>query len=1542
MTQRTPFKFLDAYTQADRDIFCGRDADIEELHARALQNRLLLVYGPSGVGKTSLIQCGLMNKFPAADRLPLTVRYGGNLFAALDRAIAALTKTPIQPEASLTEKLQTLYFDYFTPITLIFDQLEELFIFGAAEERERFGAEIAALLDAPFKLRILFVIREEHLAELTAFEAQLPDLFANRLRVERMSHANVRRAIEEPCNACGVTVEEGLTEEIIARLGASKSGAVELTYLQVVLDKLYAHGLTRCAETDGDAVSLTLSDLKTLGDIGDILGAFLNEQLAALPREQAALGEAVLKTLVTPDGTKKALNAPEIADALPGMGQTGDQAEIAAILNHFVAVRLLSEKEESGRYELRHDSLAQKIFERMTALEKDLLEVMQLLENRCNEYHKRGTLLDAATLAYVAPYESRMRLNAAFADLILRSRSEVTRRRRRFMAAFVAAASAVFIIVSALGGLSYLKYREAEVQRDRALVEEQNAKTERQNAVRQTEIARSNEVEAMIHTANALLLSKTDDFGALFTGVKAGRQIDQVNIPINLRYQLMRTLQDALENIRETNRLSGHQGKVNGVVYDPSGTLIASAGSDGLIKIWQAADGREIATLQGHTDNVTDVAFSPDGKLLASSSWDKTIRVWQMPEGRELWILKGHKNQVSKVAFSPDGSLLASCDRGGVIRLWTVATGKKLRTLSEKIKADRIMDIAFSPDGAFLASSGRYRSEKWTTINSMIKLWSIPDGKQLRVLFNSTYPPNCLAFSPDGQWLAFGMMDGTTNIAQTADGKGLRTLQRSANEGKFKLLGAYSPTAIVSVMFSPDGKLLATGGQNGDITLWNVADDTESLSIQQHSNAVSCVAFSPDGTRLMSSGSDQTVKVWDIRKQESERIFTGTMSADAGVSFSPDNRLLASSNGFGGMTLRQVADGRVLRMLQDGMTDMPFSIAFSPDNRLIASGGADNNLRLRVVADGRKLHDFPRQSDTLTSVTFSPDGRIVAAGSWNKTITLWNVADGKALRTLEGHTDEVECVAFNSAGNVLASGGKDKTLNLWSAADGRILHSISGFADFVQEVAFSPDGTLLATGIADGSIVLYTTTDWQELRRFPKQVQGIDGLAFSPDGTLLASGDAYGNIKLWNVADGRELHIFQESTSPVRSVAFSADGKLLASASMDGTVKLWDMDMESLLTRSCAWLQGYVQNNSHLTDAERTLCVTQDIPNYQEQTTANPAHPTAWNDWGLALRSQGKLDEAIAAFRKQLEANPQHRDAWNNLGQAYWESGKLDEVLQAFQQQQTRYPEDRAAASAIDVIVMEMKQIGDNLLFSQKKQNEALAVYQKLVAVRPDHFDAWNKIGLIFYEQGKLDESLATYRKMVEMKPDHQDAWNMIGVIFDAQGKADDALTAFQKQVGVNPQHEIAWRNLGSSLWKLGKLDEAANAHGEGLKVNPKNIDLLSNDAELALVQGDSERCQTRIAAALPLVKSENQLFAILPFYQWLSNPAQGWNQVLTAIEQLDPAVKFTWSFDTSKPALERLDADTQKAAQEFIAFFEGKIDLPTLKARLSERQEGR
>ena len=299
-------------------------------------------------------------------------------------------------------------------------------------------------------------------------------------------------APESRSGSLGGGVEAGLAEQIIARLGASKSGVIELTYLQVLLDKLYVRsaGAAPVAEPDTPGVladnrggiTLTLRDLEALGELGDILGAFLNEQLAALPHEKAALGEAILKTLVTLEGTKKSLNAPEIAAALSSLGQKGDPAAIAALLNHFVAVRILSEKEASDRYELRHDSLAAKIFERMTALEKDLLEVMQMLENRCSEYRKRGALLDGAALNYIAPYKNRLHFKPEFIGFIYHSRSELHRIRRRRRIVLSAALLAVFLVVSGLGIVSYLKYREAEEQRTRAEQQTQIAREQQQQA----------------------------------------------------------------------------------------------------------------------------------------------------------------------------------------------------------------------------------------------------------------------------------------------------------------------------------------------------------------------------------------------------------------------------------------------------------------------------------------------------------------------------------------------------------------------------------------------------------------------------------------------------------------------------------------------------------------------------------------------------------------------------------------------------------------------------------------------------------------------------------------------------------------------------------------------------------------------------------------------------------------------------------------------------------------------------------------------------
>jgi tetratricopeptide (TPR) repeat protein len=207
-------------------------------------------------------------------------------------------------------------------------------------------------------------------------------------------------------------------------------------------------------------------------------------------------------------------------------------------------------------------------------------------------------------------------------------------------------------------------------------------------------------------------------------------------------------------------------------------------------------------------------------------------------------------------------------------------------------------------------------------------------------------------------------------------------------------------------------------------------------------------------------------------------------------------------------------------------------------------------------------------------------------------------------------------------------------------------------------------------------------------------------------------------------------------------------------------------------------------------------------------------------------------------------------------------------------------------------------------------------------------------------EQGKWADLLRIYKKILALKPNQQQALQGLlglGANLFGQKKWEESITVSRALLEIKPDSDVAWLIIGGALWEQGKLPEAASAFADGLKVNPNNLDLLSNDAELAFVQGDLTRCQARIAAALPLVKRDNQFFAILPFYQWLSNPAQGWQPVLTAIQGIGPKVKFRSSFDTIKPALGRLDQEKQQIAQRFIEFFEGKIDLPTLQARLAE-----
>lgn len=347
-TPNSPFKFLDSYEKEDKDKFFGREKEIDELYERIFETKMILLYGASGVGKTSIIRCGLANRFNPPQWMEMFVRKRENIMDSLNQIIRnklLQAKADVEVPDDILDALQMLYLYNFIPIYLIFDQFEELFIFGSDEEQYDFFEFIQRILKSDLPVKILLSMREEYIAYLSDFEKQVPSLFDHRIRVEKMVRTNLVEVIDGTAKAYDIEIEEPeqTIDTIIDNLSDKKG--VDLTNLQVYLDRLYRKDLERKGNTG--PVSFDLKLVQEVGELKDVLGDFLDEQLEQLEQELGKKGVPldVLFSLVTDDGTKRAQDTSIIKESL-FRRKNIKQEDVDYCIKRFSEMRIFNEIDE--------------------------------------------------------------------------------------------------------------------------------------------------------------------------------------------------------------------------------------------------------------------------------------------------------------------------------------------------------------------------------------------------------------------------------------------------------------------------------------------------------------------------------------------------------------------------------------------------------------------------------------------------------------------------------------------------------------------------------------------------------------------------------------------------------------------------------------------------------------------------------------------------------------------------------------------------------------------------------------------------------------------------------------------------------------------------------------------------------------------------------------------------------------------------------------------------------------------------------------------
>jgi WD40 repeat protein/DNA-binding SARP family transcriptional activator len=1131
-----PFKGLAPFEPDDHDLFFGRERLVGELVARLDTSNFLVLTGPSGSGKSSVLRAGLL---PSLDGRRVVVRPG--LRPALELARALGDDLPVTlDDLAPGERL-----------VLAVDQLEELF--GAGVDPGERAAFIASLVDASWdperRALILLALRGDFFGRLGSY-VELADLVgSSHVLLGPMSPGELRRAIQGPAEYVGLSVEPALVDVLVQEVAGEPGG---LPLLSAALLDLWR-------ERSGP--SLTLDAYERTGGVRGAVARHAEAALRTLGDEEKLVAKRIVLRLVAGgDGEALTRRRATLAEL------DADDPQVARVLTALVEMRLLVAGDDS--FELVHEALFEQ-WPRLTEWLKDDAEgrrVHQHLAQAAASWNEagrdngdlyRGTRL-AAALEWTEEAGSASRLNRLEHEFLEESRqafvseAEGQRRTNRRLRGVLIAAVLLLVAAATSGAIVFVERAHARQQANAAVAERLGAQA---------------------------LVAPSPDTSLLLA--REGVNLDDSSTTrSNLLAALLRF--PAVVGVAHT---SGEN--VLDDALSPDGKLLAVRGNGGNVIFLNARTLRRVgrqfsqsstlATFGAVARPFSALAFSPDGRTLAvggsSGSSIGSRNVITLLDTRSHRVRAAGGGEIlgatADVLFAPNGRTFVT----GEINSGTGSSPSEIVFLRRATDATPLAGTKNIPAGRVIGFADDARKLLVTSGPSRSVLL---DARTLSRV-GTLHEGGAAAVSRDGDLAAFGSADGSIVLVHLRTRRRPETMQGSAS------------AAIESLAFSADGKMLASTAADGSVAVWDVPTATLRETFVGHTASAVDPVFSPNGETLYAGAADGSVIAWDVRggrtlgrpfrfdpvaaAEQGAAPRPPVLRAAQAVAVSPDGSLFATSPARNRITIWRSRDEDVVGDLR-GPSGSVNALAFSHDGRLVAAVGTSPNIVVWNVRTEKIVHvlrqpvqTFPRSDAWASAVAFAPNDGLVASAA-NDGLQVFALRTGHSVGSVPmgGASD----LAFSADGRLLAVAGlMNGQIVVWDVRRRTPVRTIGAQGGLIS-LEFAPHGTTIAAGDNLGNVDFWDAATGRFLPQELGQNGPVLSLSFDPIGDRLMTTSSDGKIRLWDLATEKLVGAPLPGSDRGGWGTFFPTGKRLIAVFGSGTGIIWNVDPASWSTWACS------------------------------------------------------------------------------------------------------------------------------------------------------------------------------------------------------------------------------------------------------------------------------------------------------------------------------------------------------------------------------------